>query len=175
MGYRSTAAIRTNGTLWAWGNNCQGQLGNNSVVCRSSPVSVVGGFTDWCQVRGGQLHTAAIRTNGTLWTWGWNNNGQLGDNSQTNRSSPVSIVGGFTNWCQLSAGSFASGAVRTNGELWMWGAASAGTLGDNTINNSKSSPISVIGGINSWSQVSIGCIHVVAITSNSFIRGFDTP
>ena len=90
---------------FSWGCNSYGQLGNNTTISRSSPVSVVSGFTDWCQVAaGGYRHSLSIRTNGTLWAWGRNDSGQLGDNTLSDRSSPVLVVGGFTDWSQVSAG-----------------------------------------------------------------------
>ena len=160
-----TVALRTNCTLWTWGCNNQGQLGDNTIVSKSSPVSVVGGFTDWCQVSTVFRHTAALRTNGTLWAWGYNGSAQLGDNTIVAKSSPVSVVGGFTDWCQVSAGSFHTAAVRTNGTLWAWGTNILGTLGDNTVGN-KSSPVSVVGGFTDWCQVSAGDFHSAAIRTN---------
>jgi alpha-tubulin suppressor-like RCC1 family protein len=158
----NTVAIRTNGCAWAWGYNASGQVGDGTTTNRSSPVSVVGGFTDWCQVDSSsnpQLicssTTVAVRTNGSAWSWGSNLYGRLGDNTTTNKSSPVSVVGGFTDWCQTSAGSFHSVAVRTGGSAWAWGNNQFGILGDNTTTN-KSSPVSVVGGFTDWSQVSAG-------------------
>jgi len=94
---------------WAWGLNGQGQLGNNTTVTRSSPVSVMGGFTDWTQVSAGEVHTLALRANGSAWAWGSNgtpgfSNGFLGDNTTVSKSSPVGVVGGFSDWTQVSAG-----------------------------------------------------------------------
>jgi alpha-tubulin suppressor-like RCC1 family protein len=166
-GYVHSVAVRTNGTLWAWGCNDSGRLGNNTTTNRSSPVSVVGGFTDWCQVSAGGDHSLAIRTNGTLWAWGYNGAGRLGDNTITTRSSPVSIVGGFTDWCQVSAGYVHSVAVRTNGTLWAWGCNDSGRLGNNTTTN-RSSPVSVVGGFTDWCQVSAGCVHSSALRKTNF-------
>ena len=163
-----SAAVRTNGTLWAWGFNGFGGLGDNTTVNKSSPVSVVGGFTDWCQASAGNYHSAAVRTNGTLWAWGNNGRGQLGDNTIVHKSSPVSVVGGFTDWCQASVGRYHSVAVRTNGTIWAWGNNACGELGDNTIVN-KSSPISVVGGFTDWCQVSAGRCHSAAIRTNGTI------
>ena len=99
--------LRQNSTLWVWGLNTCGRLGDGTTTSRLSPVSVVGGFTDWCQVSGGSAHSLGVRQNGTAWAWGCNGSGRLGDGTLTNRSSPVSVVGGFTDWCQISAGSSA--------------------------------------------------------------------
>jgi alpha-tubulin suppressor-like RCC1 family protein len=147
-----TLAIRTNGTAWTWGNNINGQLGNGTTTTTSSPVSVIGGFTDWCQVSAGWRHVIAVRTNGTLWAWGGNAAGALGDGTTVNKSSPVSVIGGFTNWCAASAGARHSLGIRTNGTAWAWGENNSGQLGDNT-GTATSSPISVIGGNTNWYQV----------------------
>ncbi len=90
-------AIKSNGTLWAWGSNSNGQLGQNDIISRSSPVQV-GTGTDWKYISCGSTHTLAIKTNGTLWSWGSNLfNGELGQNDRIRRSSPVQ-VGTNTDW-----------------------------------------------------------------------------
>jgi hypothetical protein len=164
-GYSHSLAVRTNGTAWAWGCNGSGRLGDDTATNRSSPVSVVGGFTDWCQISAGLAHSLAIRTNGTLWAWGTNTSGRLGDNTGTARSSPVSVVGGFSDWCQISAGYSHSLAVRTNGTAWAWGCNGSGRLGDDTATN-RSSPVSVVGGFSDWCQISAGCGHSLAVRTN---------
>jgi len=161
-GTRFSLGVRQNGTAWAWGYNGQGMLGDNSTVSKSSPVSVVGGFTNWCQVSAGSNHSLGLRQSGTVWAWGSNLQGRLGDNSITTRSSPVSVVGGFTNWCQVSAGHAHSLGVRTGGTAWAWGNNNVGRLGDNTI-VSKSSPVSVVGGFTNWCQVSAGYAHSLGV------------
>ena len=161
-GSSHTAAVRTGGSAWAWGGNPQGQLGDNTTTDRSSPVSVVGGFCDWCQISAGQYHTAAVRTGGSAWAWGSNSSGQLGDNTTTTRSSPVSVVGGFCDWCQISTGQNHTAAVRTGGSAWAWGSNSSGQLGDNTT-TTRSSPVSVVGGFSDWCQISGAYRHTAAV------------
>jgi alpha-tubulin suppressor-like RCC1 family protein len=160
-------AVRANGSLWSWGSNANGRLGDNTVVSKSSPVSVVGGFTDWCQVSAGSVHSLGLRTNGTLWSWGCNTDGQLGDNTIVSKSSPVSVVGGFTDWCQASAGNSHSLAVRCNGTLWAWGDHADGQLGDSErIVISRSSPVLVAGGFTDWCQASAGGSHSLGLRIN---------
>jgi alpha-tubulin suppressor-like RCC1 family protein len=158
-------ALRENGTAWAWGNGAQGRLGNNSTTNRSSPVSVVGGFTDWTQVSAGALHGLGLRENGTAWAWGSDFDGQLGDNTTIDKSSPVSVLGGFTDWTQLSAGSSHSLGLRENGTLWAWGANGNGRLGDNTTVR-KSSPVSIVGGFTDWTQIDAGGSHNFGLRAN---------
>jgi alpha-tubulin suppressor-like RCC1 family protein len=157
--------IRANGTIWAWGANTSGRLGDNTTVAKSSPVSVVGGFSDWVQLSAGSNHSLGVRANGTAWAWGNNVNGRLGDNTTTTRSSPVSVVGGFLNWVQLSAGFSHSLGLRANGSAWAWGYNGNGRLGDNTT-TSRSSPVSVVGDITDWTQLSAGTSHSLGVRAN---------
>jgi alpha-tubulin suppressor-like RCC1 family protein len=162
-----SVAIRANGIAYAWGSGADGRLGDNTTVSKSSPVSVVGGFTDWVQIDAGDNHATAIRSNGIAYAWGSNSVGQLGDNTTTGRSSPVSVVGGFTDWVQVNIGSNSySTAIRANGTAWTWGLNSVGQLGDNTV-VSKRSPVSVVGGFTDWVQISgatsSGGSHTIAI------------
>ena len=101
--------------IWSWGGNNYGQLGQFNTTNRSSPVVIGGTTSTWSQVRAGFNHTLALKADSTAWAWGGNGSGRLGDNSTTDRSSPVSVVGGFTDWCQISAGNGHSVAVRTSG------------------------------------------------------------
>lgn len=123
-------AIRQDGTLWAWGNNFAGQLGTgtNPEAWLASPVQV-GTATTWRQVSAGRFnHTLAVRTDGTLWAWGANTDGQLGTGTTTNQLSPVQIESATT-WQSVSAGYSHSLAVRTDGTLWAWGANHNNELG----------------------------------------------
>jgi alpha-tubulin suppressor-like RCC1 family protein len=156
------AAIKTDGTLWTWGRNSQGQLGDNSTTDRSSPVQTVSGGTNWRQVAGGSFHTAAIKTDGTLWTWGDNSPyGQLGDNSITDRASPVQTVSGGTNWKLVAGGNYHTAAIKTDGTLWTWGYNNLGTLGDNSITH-RSSPVQTVSGGTNWKQVAGGAYSTAA-------------
>jgi alpha-tubulin suppressor-like RCC1 family protein len=164
-GSSHSLAVRTNGTAWAWGYNSNGRLGDGSVTSRTSPVSVVGGFGDWCQISAGGFHSLAVRTDGTAWAWGCNTNGQLGDGSVTSQRSPVSVLGGFGDWCEISAGLAHSLAVRTDGTAWAWGFNGNGRLGDGTITN-RSSPVSVMGGFSDWCEISAGGAHSLAVRTD---------
>ena len=171
-GCNHTLAVRTNGTAWAWGCGYQGQLGNGqfgsygSPNARSSPVSVVGGITDWCQVAGGFRHSLGVRTNGTLYSWGWQNFGQLGTNTTGSVNSPVAVVGGFTDWCQVATGYNNSSGLRTNGTAWAWGTNGSGSLGNNSTSNT-SSPVSVVGGFTDWIQITQAAEHGGGIRSTA--------
>lgn len=163
-----TAAIKTDGTLWCWGLNSNGQLGDNTITTRSSPVQTVAFGTNWKQVACGGFQTAAIKTDGTLWCWGSNGNGQIGDNTITSRSSPVQTVAFGTNWKQVACGGIGHiTAIKTDGTLWVWGQNSSAypTLGDNTITN-KSSPVQTIAFGTNWKQVNCGYFSTYAIKND---------
>jgi alpha-tubulin suppressor-like RCC1 family protein len=168
-GGNHSLGLRANGTAWAWGLNSFGQLGDNTITSRRSPVSVVGGYTDWKQVSAGYSHSLGIRANGTAWAWGRNLGGSLGDSTTTSRRSPVSVVGGYTDWVQVDAGGHSNLGLRADGTLWAWGRNVHGELGDNTT-SSRLSPVSVVGGITDWVQVSVAIgqidLHSIAIRAD---------
>ena len=127
----SMFAIKTNGTLWSWGNNEYGELGQGNLNDYSSPKQI-GTNTTWASVTGGPLFSAAaVKTNGTLWTWGRNNNSQLGQNNQTQYNSPKQ-VGTDTTWARVNSGTYHTMmAVKTDGTMWMWGRGGGGVSGQN--------------------------------------------
>ena len=158
-----TVALKTNGTLWTWGYNHYGQLGQNNVTIQYSPVQV-GSDYNW-NIFGGLLETVlAIKTNGTLWAWGNNTFGQLGLNDLISRSSPVQ-VGSLTNWNTLAITSGVNAdssiAIKTDGTLWSWGDGANGQTGQgNTLD--KSSPVQV-GSDTNWLTVNNGGVIGAAI------------
>ena len=157
-----TAAIKTDGTLWTWGWNTYGGLGDNTDTNRYSPVTTAGGGTTWSQVSAGTYHMTAIKTDGTLWTWGFNLYGQLGDGTKTSRRSPVTTAGGGTDWYSVSSGADFVAAIKTDGTLWTWGDGNTGKLA-NGGQTSRLSPATIIGGGNTWIQVSAGFYNAAAI------------
>jgi alpha-tubulin suppressor-like RCC1 family protein len=162
-GYAFTTAIKSDGTLWTWGNNNYGQLGNNAIVDLSSPVQTIAGGNTWNQISSGMFHTAATKTDGTLWTWGYNSFGQLGDNTTNHKSSPAQTVAGGTNWKYIECGDFSFASIKTDGTLWTCGYNSYGGLGDNTTSN-KSSPVQTVAGGTNWVGVSCSRYGIAAIT-----------
>jgi alpha-tubulin suppressor-like RCC1 family protein len=153
-------------TLWTWGRNDAGQLGVNDTNTRCTPVTTFAGGTNWKQVIGGWFHTAAIKTDGTLWTWGSGTFGQLGINiSGASRSTPVPVFGGGTNWKQVSAGYRHTAAIKTDGTLWTWGNNSYGEIGNNTTTQILTPVQTFVGGTN-WKQVSCGRSHTLAIKTD---------
>ena len=97
-GYYHTAGIQTPGTLWTWGLNSYGQLADGTNVDKSSPIQTVSNVNTWIKVSMGYSAATAVKSDGTLWTWGNNSNGQLADNTTVNKSSPVQTTLFGSNW-----------------------------------------------------------------------------
>jgi alpha-tubulin suppressor-like RCC1 family protein len=147
------SAIKTDGTLWSWGCNFLGQLGTNNITSYSTPTQEHCGGTNWCMVSSGGSHTSAIKTDGTLWSWGVNNNGRLGTNNTTSYSTPTQEHCGGTNWCMVSSDLVHTSAIKTDGTLWGWGGNGFGRLGTNNQTN-QSSPTQEACGGTTWCMVS---------------------
>ena len=165
-GYYYTAAIKTDGTLWTWGDNNNGQLGDNSTADKITPITTFLGGSNWKQVSGGGYYTAAIKTDGTLWTWGDNASGQLGNNAVTDRYTPVTTFLGGTNWKQVSCKTFHTAAIKTDGTLWTWGTNGSGQIGDNTSGTDRSIPVTTFAGGTNWKQVACGDGHTAAVKTD---------
>ena len=155
-GSNTSAAIKTDGTLWVWGHNNYGQVGNNSEAPQSSPCQI-GTETTWSMVDTQDSSTGAIKTDGTLWTWGNNSRGSLGLNAPQGsiKWSPVQ-VGTDTNWRTISVTN-AMFATKTDGTAWVWGDNGNGKLGLNnegSAPNSRSSPTQLGTGTN-WHNIDV--------------------
>jgi alpha-tubulin suppressor-like RCC1 family protein len=149
-------AIKTDGTLWSWGYAANGGLGLNDTVHRSSPTQIPG--TNWA-VGLNKFNThiyagAAIKTDGTLWTWGWNGYGQLGNNNKTTYSSPIQVPGTDWDTVKITSYGYSMIAVKTDNTLWTWGRNYFGALGQNQTHNqqNRSSPIQIPG---KWSSTTL--------------------
>ena len=115
-------------SLWAWGDNFYGQLGDGTKVDRSSPVKLAGvGLV--AGASGGDRHTIAVRTDGTVLAWGLNDHGQLGDGTFRTRTLPT-VLAGITGTGAVAAGRNHSLARKTDGTVWAWGANDSGQVGD---------------------------------------------
>ena len=166
-GSNHSVAIKTDGTLWAWGGNAQGQLGDGTIVSKSSPVQV-GALTTWSKISiaTGANFTLAVKTDGTLWAWGLNNFGELGDGTIVKKSSPVQ-VGALTTWSKIGCGDNHAMAIKTDGTLWTWGRSQSGQLGSGAI-TSRSSPVQV-GALTTWNAAAGGSDHSVATKTDGTI------
>ena len=122
-------AIASGGSLYAWGANGSGQLGNGTLTSSNSPVQIATGTT-WSAVAAGSNFSVAIKSDGTLWAWGNNATGQLGIDPTTTSSSPTPVqIGNVTIWSDIAAGTDFAVARRSDGTLWAWGNNANGQLG----------------------------------------------
>jgi hypothetical protein len=135
-----TFALKTDGTLWAWGGNGLGALGDGTTTSRLAPVQI-GTDANWAAISTGDSHSVALKKDGTLWTWGYNYYGQLGDSTSYYRPEPAQI-GTDTTWAAVAAGDNHSIAMKADGTVWAWGYNYNGELGDGTSANA-SSPVQV--------------------------------
>jgi alpha-tubulin suppressor-like RCC1 family protein len=109
--YSHSLGLTDDGILYAWGGNFGGCLGIGEApgTFRSSPVTVIGGITNWSSVDGGRDVTLGLTDDGIAYVWGSGNYGLLGTDDLDRRSSPVTVIGGITNWTQVSIGQHALG------------------------------------------------------------------
>lgn len=168
-GVAHSVGIRAGGTLWSWGRNNVGQIGDGSAAAMRTTPTQIGTATDWQSISCGGSHTIAIKTNGTLWAWGLNSSGQLGNGNNTNSNVPVQ-VGTDADWAFISAGDEFSLALKTNGSLWAWGRNDNNQLGDGTT-AAKNSPTQ-IGNQTNWESISAGANHSLAIKTNGNLYGW---
>lgn len=148
-------AIKTDGTLWAWGSDASGQIGNGSIITGNqlnpTQIQIPGG--PWQSVSAGDEHSLAIKMDGTLWAWGSNADGQLGDGTTSNKTSPFSVAG---TWKFVSAGGRHSVGIKTDGTLWRWGQ----TSGPTVLTPTK------IGTDTTWRSISAGERYFIAIKTD---------
>ena len=152
-------AVKTDHTLWAWGKNDHGQLGNGTIEDQKDPVAVEADKR-WLKAAAGGGHALGIDTDGKLWAWGCNRYGQLGDGTKEDRKRPV-LIGGDHNWSAVAAGEGHSLAIRDDGTLWAWGQNVAGKIGDGTT-LTRTLP-KRIGFDNDWSMIACGANYSLAL------------
>ena len=149
-------AIKTDGSLWMWGNNRYGQIGNGTVTDCPVPFKLMDSVA---AVSAGDIHSMAVKTDGSLWAWGRNSFGQLGDGTITERHTPVKVMDSVA---AVSAGGSHTLAIKTDGSLWAWGGNSYGQLGDGTTTG-RSGPVKIMENV---AAISAGYAHSMAIKAD---------
>lgn len=173
-GEHENYALSSDGTVWSWGGNFAGQLGNGTYTNTTSPVQV-SGLVSVTALGGRGYHTLAIRSDGTVWAWGWNEYGELGhDTSGSNcpyglaltcSNVPVQVIG-VSNPLTVTGGGFFSLALMPDHTLLGWGRNSHGELGNGSFTVSQTVPVQVSNVLSNVTNVSAGWFHAVALTSD---------
>lgn len=161
-----TCAKKTDGSIWCWGWNKYGQVGDGTLKDRKSPTRV-GTAKNWKTIAVGGSHACAIKTDGTLWCWGDNSDGQLGDGTTKTRKTPVRI-GSASTWVSLALGNAHSCAKKKNTGLYCWGLNYNGQLGvgDKT---DRHKPTLVAGAGTGYASFSVGSSHTCGLWSDANI------
>ncbi|HEY3337025.1 MAG TPA: hypothetical protein VGK18_00865 [Propionicimonas sp.] len=166
--YTGTCAISSKGAAKCWGNNVYGQLGDNSTTNSNKPVTVYGLTKGVKQISAGQYSTCAVNGKGKALCWGYNGNGQLGDNSTTNSPKPVGVYGLSSGIKAVKTHLYHSCALTTKGKVKCWGYNAQGQLGDNSTTNSLK-PVNVYN-LDKSTKVSVGFLHTCVVTSKKVVK-----
>jgi alpha-tubulin suppressor-like RCC1 family protein len=158
--------VRSDGTVWAWGSNGRGELGDGTMTDRSTRVQV-SGLSDVAQVAVGFTFSLAVRRDGTVWAWGANDLGQLGDGTRAQRSTPVQVPG-LSGVTQIAAGLSAGYAVLPDGGVASWGSDSHGQLGDGEASDAVKPPTR-IPNVTGVTQVGAGDLSALARKSDGTV------
>ena len=189
-GYDYTVALKSDGTVWGWGLNYAGQLGDGTTVWdRHTPVQAIdpadpsGFLTDVVALAAGYSHTVAVKSDGTVWAWGDNSDGQLGDGTGVSSSTPVQVVdpsdgsGFLTGVVAVSGGGFHTVALKADGTVRVWGWNLTGQLGDGTTIDSPE-PVQVVdpadgsGFLTGVAAVAGGDMYTVAVKDDGTVRSW---
>jgi RHS repeat-associated protein len=171
-GYAHALALKADGTVWSWGSNQMGQLGDGTTQLRATPVQVVGAgsvgvLSNVVAISAGPHHSVAVKSDGTVWSWGDNTYGELGNNSTSSSLAPVQVVGAGGLGVMSGARSVVAGAdhsllLKLDGTVWAWGYNPYGGLGDGTTTN-RSVPVQVVG---AGGQGTLGQVASLAAGAN---------
>ena len=164
-GWMHTMALRDDGTVWGWGLNGRGQLGDSTTVRRTSPVQVQD-INNMTAVAAGGEHSIALMGDGTVWAWGDNRNGQLGDNTTSSRTAPVQVLG-INGIVAVAAGGHHSVALRNDGTVWTWGGNASGQLGNNS--TARSTVPVQVQNLSNVVAVAAGGTHTLALCGDGFV------
>lgn len=164
-----TCALLGDGSAKCWGSGYWGQLGEGANTDRLTPVAVVGLASDISAIAAGWIHTCALTGQGGVICWGRNLDGQLGDNSATDRTTPVNVTNLSSGVTSIVAGGFHTCALTTGGGVRCWGYNGEGQLGDTTT-QSRKTPVNVAGLTSGVAAIAAGHRHTCALLTNGSIK-----
>jgi|GEM_PF-2417527 len=176
-GGNSTFAIKSDGTVWGWGYNTQGQLGDGTQTSHTAQVQVASGLSGVTAIAAGNYHTAALKSDGTVWVWGKNDYGQLGDGSTTERYTDLVQVSGLSGVTAIAAGSQHTAALKSDGTVWGWGYNGYGQLGDgsevtpdeySTTGSKSTTPVQA-SGLTGVTAIAAGGDHTAVLKSDGTV------
>lgn len=161
-GYHSLA-LKSNGTVFTWGRNTEGQLGDGTLISKNTPT-LVPGLSGIIAIAGGEYHTLALKSDGTVLSWGRNNEGQLGNGTTVNSSTPTPVTG-LTGVTAIAGGRYFSIALKSDGTVWTWGQNTYGQLGNGTTTNTTT-PVQVLS-LTDAKAITGSAFHCLVIKSDS--------
>jgi len=162
-GWAHTCGLTSAGTAYCWGRNDWGPVGDNTTTDRHTPVAVQQGGVTFASITSGRWHTCGLTSAGAAYCWGWNVNGQLGDNTTTDEHVPVAVQQGGVTFASMAAGGYNTCGLTSAGAAWCWGWNGEGELGDNTITD-RHTPVAVQQGGATFASITTGGSHTCGLT-----------
>ena len=168
-GAMHSLALKSDGTVWAWGDNGLGELGNGTTTASSTPVEITS-LTGVTAIAAGYFYSLALKSDGTVWAWGYNVYGQLGNGTTADSSNPVQVstsTGALTGVIAIAAGYRHSLALKSDGTVWAWGFNGFGQLGDGTTTASHNAVQASL--LTGASACSVGFSHSLVLKSDETV------
>ncbi|MCL0099702.1 hypothetical protein M1O55_02395 [Dehalococcoidia bacterium] len=165
------------GSIWAWGHNDDGEIGDGTTSDKHTPTQESTGATNWSAVDTDFYHTVALKSDGTLWSWGYSQEGSLGNGTPGGEFSytPLQEKTRATNWSAIAAGAFHTVALKSDGTIWAWGRPLWGALGvacpwdayrQNMCTATDNTTPTQIGSATNWAAISAGNSYTIALKSD---------
>ncbi len=162
-GSNGTRVVKADGTLWSWGDNSYGDVGDGTTTNNVETPKQIGVASNWRAVSSGEWHSLALRSDGSIWAWGRNHSGEVGVGSTTIQPNPIR-VGSDNDWRAISTGRNSSYAIKDDGTLWAWGSDFYYTLGNGT--GVDVSVPTKVGTATNWRAIAGGLEHTVALRTD---------
>jgi alpha-tubulin suppressor-like RCC1 family protein len=165
-GYQHNLALRSDGTVWAWGSGGHGELGNNVLADQDAPVKVLN-LSGVAAIAAGYEHSMALKSDGTVWVWGTSSDGQLGNGTISAFGGLPVQVPGLTGVATIASGGYHCLALKTDGTVWVWGRGLEGQLGNGAFQD-QGTPVQLTG-LSGVSILAGGAYHTLAMKSDGTV------